>query len=201
MRLLATLVVSSPLMAQAVSLGVRAGIPITPLLTADGRYEASAPRYAIGALIEVDLWQGAALGADFLLRRAELAISPLESRAGLWRWEVPVAFLYRFRAPARPFVRIGGSVNRMFAISGATECGRGPLGEHFYCLEGNPLAELRHRGTLGLVAGGGLRFKLNKLSLEPEVRLTRWMDRNFGVRDSEVRSNLNQVDVLFGVVF
>ena len=202
MRVLAALLVSSPLLAQAVSVGLRAGIPITPMLTADGRRQASAARYTIGPLIEVQVWHGAGFGADFLLHHADLAIPPAGSRrAGVWRWEVPITFIYRFGAPTRPFVRTGVSLNRVFDIGGATECARGTFGEQFYCLEGSPLAELRHRGTSGFVVGGGLRFKFKKLQLEPEVRLTRWIDRNFGVRHSAVRSNLSQIGLLVGVVF
>ena len=37
--------------------------------------------------------------------------------------------------------------------------------------------------------------------IEPEVRLTKWTDRNFGVRGSAVRSNLNQIELLLGVIF
>jgi hypothetical protein len=64
---------------------------------------------------------------------------------------VPIAFIYRFRASPRPFVRTGVSLNRVFDINGATECARVPSGEHFYCLEDRSLAELRHRGTSGLL--------------------------------------------------
>ena len=46
-----------------------------------------------------------------------------------------------------------------------------------------------------------MRFQFKKLRLDPEVRLTHWMDRNFGVRDSAVRSNLNEVGFLLGVIF
>lgn len=202
MRMLAALFVSSPLLAQVVSLGLRAGIPATPALTADGPQQASEPRFTIGPAIEVRLWRGAGFGADFLLRRASLAIPLAGSRrAEIWRWEVPVTFIYRFRTSPRPFVRTGVSLNRVFDINGATACAHGPSGEQLYCLEGSSLAELRHRGTSGFVAGGGLRCKFKKLWLEPEVRLTRWIDRNFGVRDSTVRSNLNQIELLVGVMF
>lgn len=98
-------------------------------------------------------------------------------------------------------MRAGVSFTRVFDITGATECGRGPFGEQFYCLEGRILAELRHRGTSGFVVGGGLRFKFMKFWLEPEVRLTYWIDRNFGVRDSAVRSNLSQIGFLVGMIF
>jgi hypothetical protein len=202
MSMLAALAISSSLFAQGVSLGLRAGVPITPMLTSDGQQQVSGQRYTIGALIEVRWWRGAGVGADFLLNRTGLAISPAGSRrAEVWRWEAPISIIYHFRAPTEPFARVGVSFNRVFDISGAVECGRGPFGEQFYCLQGSSLVELRHRGTFGFVAGGGLRFRAGKVSLEPEVRLTHWIDRNFGVRDSDVRSNLNQIGLLLGVIF
>lgn len=202
MRVLAALLLSSPVWAQGISLGLRVGVPITPVLSADGPQEASASRFTVGPLIEVHLWRGAALGADFLLRRTGLAFSAAGlRRAEVWQWEAPITLIYRVRAPMRPFVRAGASFDRVFDINGATECGRGPFGEQFYCLEGSVLAELRHRGTSGFVVGAGLRFKVMKFWLEPEVRLTHWIDRNLGVRDSAVRSNLNQIGFLAGVMF
>ena len=133
MRILAALLVSSTLLAQGVSLGLRAGVPITPVLTADGPQQASEPRFTIGPFVEIHLWHGAGLGADFLLRRVSLAISPAGSgHAKVWRWEAPISFIYRFPAPTGPFVRTGVSFNRVFDISGAIECGRGPFGEQFY---------------------------------------------------------------------
>ena len=148
------------------------------------------------------MWHGVGFGADCLLRRADLAIPPAGSRrAEVWRWEAPLTLVYRFRAQPRPFVRTGVSLNRVFDIGAATHCARGPFGEQFYCLEGRSLAELRHRGTSGFVAGGRFRLPLRKVWLEPEVRLTHWIDRNFGVRDSAVRSNLNQIGLLVGVIF
>ena len=84
--MLAALLLSSLLWAQGTSLGLRAGVPITPVLTADGPQQASASRFTIGPLIEVHLWHGAALGADFLLRRSDLAFSPTGSRsAEVWQ--------------------------------------------------------------------------------------------------------------------
>jgi hypothetical protein len=114
---------------------------------------------------------------------------------------MPGTFIYRFRRPTGPFMRTGISFNRVFNVSGVTECARGPNGERFYCLDGSLLAELRHRGVAGLVFGGGLRLRLNRLWLEPEVRLTHWIDRNFGVRDSALRSDLNQIGFLVGLIF
>lgn len=202
MRLLAVLAVSSPLLAQAVSPGFRTGFLATPLIRSAAPQQVSGSRWTIGPCIEVPVWRGAAFGADFLFRRAGLAIPPPgRRRAEVRQWEIPVTFLYRFRRPAGPFARAGISFNRVIGVSGATECGRGPSGERFYCLDGRPLAELRHRGALGFVLGGGLRLRWNRLRLEPEVRLTHWFDRNFGVRDSAVRSGLNQIGFLVGLLF
>jgi hypothetical protein len=201
MRILAALLVSAPLLAQGVSLGLRAGIPITPALTADSPQQASSWRITIGPAIELHLWRGVSLGADFLLQHTDLTTSPDRRSADVWRWETPLTLIYRFPAPARPFVRTGVSFNRVFQVSGAIECARGPFGEQFYCLGDSFLAELRHRGTSGLVVGSGVRLKWKSLWLEPELRLTHWLDRNIGVRDSAVRSNLNQIAVLAGVIF
>src|SRR5260370_42617759 len=109
MRVLAALLVSSPLWAQGISLGLRAGVPITPVLAADGPQQASEPRFTIGPLIEVHLWRGAALGADFLLRRSDLAFSPAGSRrAEGWRGGAPVNPLLRGSASTRPVLRPRG---------------------------------------------------------------------------------------------
>ena len=202
MRIAVALLAWSPLLAQTASFGVRVGIPITPVFRAEGHQQPPRPRYKIGPLIEVHLWRGAAIGADFLLSRAGLAGETARAHGvHVWRWELPVTLAYRFRMRARPFARAGIALNRMFGISGANECARGPFGEQFYCVDGAPLAELRHRGTYGPVIGGGLRFRFKGIRLEPEMRVTRWIDRNFGVRDSALRSNLNQLDALMSVVF
>ena len=98
-------------------------------------------------------------------------------------------------------MRTGISFNRVFDISGATACARGPFGEQFYCLKGSLFAQRPHCGTSGFVLEGGLRLRLIKLWLVPEVRLMHWIDRNFGVRDSAVHSHLNQIGFLAGVTF
>src|SRR5260370_42391215 len=121
MRVLAALLVSSPLWAQGISLGLRAGVPITPVLAADGPQQASEPRFTIGPLIEVHLWRGAALGADFLLRRSDLAFSPAGSRsAEVWRVGTPSTPIYRGCCATRPFLRARGSFVTAFAMTGRT---------------------------------------------------------------------------------
>ena len=200
MRIVAALLVSPALLAQTVSFGVRAGMPVTSVFSVDRSRQTSTQRYTFGPTIEIDLWRGVAIGADFLLQSAML--SAAASPTTVKRWELPVTFVYRLRpSPPRPFVRAGVSLNRVFDTGAAVECARGPFGEQFYCLDGNPLAELRHRTTYGPLVGGGLQFQFKRMRLEVEIRLTRWIDRNFGVRGSAVQSNLTQIEILAGATF
>jgi hypothetical protein len=55
------------------------------------------------------------------------------------------------------------------------------------------VAELRHRHTRGVVIGAGLERRFGAFRLTPEVRFTRWADRNFGVHDARyVRISLRR---------
>jgi hypothetical protein len=199
MRMVAALLLSPALLAQTVSFGVRAGLPVTDPFSVDQSHQTSTHRYTIGPTIGIDLWRNAAIGADFLFKSASLTAATQSTTVN--RWELPVTFIYRFHISSmRRFVRAGVSVNRIFDTGTAVECGRGPFGEQFYCLNGNPLAELRHRNTFGPVIGGGFQFRFKRIRFEAEARFTRWVDRNFGVQDSAVQSNLTQFEILAGAM-
>jgi hypothetical protein len=198
MRILVALFMCSPVLAQTFSAGLRSGVVVPSGLAADGSQGVSA---LIGPAVEMTLSRGVGIELEFLVRRIGIPASAVPARAVAWQFETPSTFKYQFPAPAKPFMRAGISFNRIFAVSGATQCARGTSGDQFYCEGAIPIAELRHRSTLGFVAGGGIRFKINRLRLEPELRLTRWIDRNFGVRNSAVRSNLSEIGVLLGVMF
>lgn len=195
------LIFSTPLMAQALSAGLRTGVLVSPFFGGRATQQGSTSRLTIGPFVEMRLWRGASVGIDFLLRRASFELPPARPEIVAWRAEAPVALVYRWRGRAKPFARAGIAFNRIFDVSGATECARGPFGEQFYCVDGKSVAELRHRGTSGFVAGGGIGWKWNHLRIEPEARVTHWFDRNFGVRDSDVRSNLNEAALLLGLTF
>jgi hypothetical protein len=141
------------------------------------------------------------VGADFLAQKVTL-LWPGAPRLSVRRWELPLSVRYVFPiVPARPFVRAGVSMNRVFGVANAARCGSGSFGEEFYCNGNGPRAELRHRSTYGPLVGAGIEFRIKRLRLEPEVRLTRWADRNFGVRDSAVRSPLTEVGFVAGMRF
>lgn len=198
--MLAGLLLSPTLLAQTFSFGVRVGLPITDLFSVDRSRQTATQRYTIGPAIESNLWRGGAIGADFLFQSATL--SAAASSTTVKRWELPITLVYRFRSlPARPFIRAGISLNRVFDTGAAVEYAHSSFGEQFYCLNGSSLVELRHRSTYGPVAGGGLQFRFKRMRLEAEARLTRWVDRNFGVQDSPVQSNLRQFEILVGATF
>jgi hypothetical protein len=176
---------AAPLAAQGISPGVWAGVTITPLIRTDGGGDNGPLSYVIGPALDIPLWRGVRAGAALLLGAARLPEGP--SPPTVRRWELPVTATWTPGAlPGRPYLRAGFSWNRVFAISGA---------------RGSPPAEMRHRGTHGPVIGAGLELRGGRLRLMPEIRLTRWVDRNFGVRDSAVRSNLTQIEILAGVRF
>jgi hypothetical protein len=194
-RVVIVLVLSARLWAQA-SLGLRTGFVVNPIITAE-----AGQRFTLGPYLETHLWRGAAMDVDVLLRRPAFEVTPAHSRVTIWQVEAPVTFIYRFGRRLKPFLRTGVAFNRVFAVEGSAPCARGPFGEQFYCVDGSPVAELRHRSTSGFVVGGGVRWKFGKVRVHPEIRVTHWIDRNFGVRDSAIRSNLNQAALLFGFTF
>lgn len=188
--------------AQSVSFGLSAGTPLNHLLTADNSQVATTGWYTFGPALRVRLPHRFGFDVDFLYKRLDFGIVPNPARAAVHRMELPLLFRYAFSGlPVRPWVHAGMSFNRVIAVNGADVCARGAFGEELYCTGGKPAAELRHRHTHGPVVGAGLDFGWRKIRLAPELRVTRWVDRNFGTRDSSLRSNLTQVELLLGFQF
>jgi len=200
MRIFACLLLACSLSsAQTISFGLDAGIPLNDLASALPGQVAATQRYTVGPAIQVGLTRRFALDVGFLYKRLDLGLRTEGTRAAVHRWELPLLARYEFSGRRlRPFVHAGVSFNRVFEISGAHVCARNG-NEEVYCIGGETLANLRHRGTKGAVAGGGLESRFGATRLSAELRLTHWADRNFGVRDSSLRSNLTQLEILVGV--
>ena len=58
---------------------------------------------------------------------------------------------------------------------------------------------LHNRNSYGGVAGFGITFKKEPFELTPEARYTRWANEAF--QTNGLRTNLDQGDVLLGLVF
>ena len=122
--------------------------------------------------------------------------------------QAPVLIRWRLVHSATvPFVTGGYSYRRVTSRTSQTDSWRsGPL-------VSNEVVDytVRHstyhwpgENTHGLVAGGGLELPAGRFKMAPEFRYTRWNRRYWEFHGSQgifTGSNLNQVDVLFGVRF
>jgi len=198
--------------AQEFSLGIKVGLPVSTLVSTSPGEDATTLRYTIGPTVELGLSRRLAFDTDLLYKRFALNFSipssaaavsvPALSRATGNRWELPLILKYRVaKWPPRVFVELGVSFNRIAGIHGIGVCARTSSGQEFYCVGNQTLFELRHRSTKGALIGGGLETRLGPLRFNPEFRLTHWADRNFGVRDAPLRSNLTQAEFLAGFTF
>jgi hypothetical protein len=167
---------------QKFSLGVRAGVPTTSLLSTSTGYDAKTYFYTVGPAVQVRWTRRFSVGVDLLYKR--LQESQASQYATIHRLELPVLLEYRWGSRSiEPYVGAGLSFNRIVSIQGPR------------------IAEMRHRGTMGFVGVVGFEKRWGRLCLQPELRFTHWVDRNLGVYDAPLRSDLNQLEVLAGIVF
>jgi hypothetical protein len=188
--------------AQTVSFGLSAGMPVSSSVRAADGQVTTTGRYTFGPALRVGLPRGFGVDVDLLYKRFSFGSVSDPARASAHRLELPLLLHYRFPARTlRPWIHAGMSFNRVLAVNGANVCTAGISAEEFYCMGGKPVAVLRHRHTHGPVVGAGLDFGWGRVRLSPELRLTRWVDRNFGTRDSSLSSNLTQIELLVGFGF
>ncbi len=193
---------TGPVYAQEVSVGLVAGLPVTQLLEARDGTVSKTGRYTFGPDLRIGRWYGLALDIDLLYKRAEFGFRSDPARAAVRRLELPVRLMYSVPGlRPRLWIQVGMSFNHVLGITGDEACGQQGLGEHFFCLAGETAVEMRHRNTHGPVLGAGLEFRKKRFQVDTEIRVTRWVDRNFGTRDSPLQSNLTQVEVLVGIRF
>ena len=203
--LLSIAMVLCPVMgkAQRVYFGVKLGVPITSMATATDAMASSTVRFTVGPALSVNLPHHFAVDAALLYKQFDSGFGSDPARITVHRLELPLMLRYSFRGRhVRPFIHGGVSFNRVIAVSGSTACdGNAGGGQGFYCIGGKTAGQMRHEHTYGPVLGAGVDFGWRALRLAPEIRVTRWVDRNFGTADSSMRSNLSQVELLLEVRF
>ena len=191
-----------PAYARDVSVGLIAGLPVTNLLEARDGMISGTGRFTLGPDVQVRLRHDLAVDINLLYKRGEFGFQSDPARAAVRRLELPIQLRYRLPGPGlRPWIEIGMSFNRVVSVAGSDECGQPGSGGRLFCLGGVPAIEMRHRSTHGPVLGAGVEFRKNRLQLDSEIRVTRWVDRNFGTRESPLQSNLTQIEVLVAVRF
>ncbi|MFY9727072.1 MAG: outer membrane beta-barrel protein [Bryobacteraceae bacterium] len=204
-------------LAQPVSFGVRAGVPLTDLLNASSAlpqpgsppsrpFTSTTNRYLIGPTIEVRLPLGLSLGFDALYRHYDFSspgfvtappaiyIMQGAERAEGGDWEFPLMAKYHFSSKlVRPYVGAGVASDRLggsSAIICAINCGTS-----------STPPELRHDTVTGFVAGVGIDIHVPALHLSPEIRYTRWGAQHFVSSSGVLSSNQNQAEFLLGITF
>ncbi len=188
--------------AQTFSVGLSAGLPLNGLVASADNFESATGRYTFGPSARVGLPHGFALDAELLYQRLEFGLTTDPTRGAVHLLDLPLMLRYRIPGlPVHPFLHAGMSFNRVVAVNGATACAHTALGEQVYCIGNADAALLRHRHTHGPLLGVGFDFHRGRFQLAPELRITRWVDRNFGTQDSPLRSNLTEIDLLCGFRF
>src|SRR5437016_3905647 len=190
-RLLLLIALLSPFagVAQTVSLGLKAGIPVTEALETANfdsgpadifrtqiNYTSRAKRYTIGPAVEVSLPLGLALEFDALYKRLDYNFSSgvrnpfgtfhQEQHNIVSRWDLPLLLKYRVRTFGSLTPNVSAGLNTNYIVN-TTQLSR----DFFTPSSGqtvtpgppvksrNPPAELRYRSVEGLVIAGGLEFR------------------------------------------
>ncbi len=187
---------------QAVSFSLTAGVPLNDRISAAEGQTASTGRFTFGPSLRLGLPRGFGVDVELLYKWSRFGFASIPEHAVVHRMELPLLFRYRFSGSrVHPWLHAGLSFSRVVAVSGADLCARNALGEESYCIGGETAAVLRHRHTHGPVLGAGMEFAWGRVHIAPELRITHWVDRNFGTRDSSLRSNLTELDALVGLRF
>jgi hypothetical protein len=184
---------------QLVSVGVKAGVPVTKALPYDFTGQSlDTGRWTLGPTAEVHLPLRISVELDALYHdynvHNSLSFNPVGLPTALLvfrnhsrLWDIPLLLKYRLtNEPIRPFVDAGFQLTRQ-SSDYTTACS----GDPGSCAT---VTFLPSYGTsidrAGPAAGAGLEFKLGRLRLAPEARYVRLN-----------KPQTNQVTVLFGVTF
>jgi opacity protein-like surface antigen len=176
---------------QALSWGVRGGVPITDAFdvarAGASTFRQVPKRYTAGPTLELRLPLGLGVSFDVLYKkleyeRTEAGVSQTVSAT---QWEFPLLFKYRFGAGgARPYLGAGPTFNRISGLSL-----RRPT-------------EFINRSAGGIAFAAGFDLKAAILHVMPELRITRRGSQNFtDPLGALFKSRLNQAEFLIGITF
>lgn len=180
--------------AQAVSIGVRGGVPITDFFnTVQGRqgsYATNTDRWTVGPTVALNLPLGFSVQLDALYRRLGWDYTQVTGgtvqTVSADSWQFPLLAKWAFLpGPVKPFVEGGASFQKISRLSQITAPAR---------LVNDP--------TVGFTFGAGIQLKIHKVRIEPEFRYTRWGSEAFqDPLNSVLSTNRNQGDFLVGITF
>jgi hypothetical protein len=174
---------TSSAFAQAVSFGVKGGVPMIDQ-TSQGNDESQ--MYIVGPSVEFRLPAGFALEADGLYQRVGATIYSSQIGAGTGitsvttsgsdrfranDWEIPVLGKYYFHRHAagwQPYIATGWALR----VMGVTD--NGTVTSTATNVTTATTNSYKSDVGVGAVAALGVRFKTGRMAILPEVRYTRW---------------------------
>lgn len=211
-------------MAQPVSFGIKAGVPLsnqvnaTSVIPGPGGFSNNTSMtspYIVGPTVEVRLPLGLAIEVDALYRHLNYTDSFLtcllcNASEGMTKttagdWEFPLVLKYRFHTrKVRPYMDIGVVWE---TLTNLTQTGY-TQSIPFFGVTPPPMnaakstpAELNNRTVAGFVTGAGVDVHVLFLHLSPEIRYTRWGAQQFVSPFGGLSSNQNQVEFLLGITY
>lgn len=204
MRLLLILIAAASALPGQISLGVKAGVPLTDTLetarSIGSGYTSNTRRYTVGPMVELRLPWGLGVEVDALYKNINYnGTTPVSASSTTGSaWQFPVLAKKRFWSGAvRPYLGVGPSFQHLFGLHQVTRYFTGGNAT----TTGDPI-EIPDRGGVGGVLEGGFELHMGPLKLSPEVRYTRWGSPSFLSTVSHVLNlNKNQAEFLLGIAF
>ena len=198
------LLLATPGFADAISVGIKAGVPLTDTVATAGEigqrpFLANIKRFTIGPVLDIRLPLGLGIEIGALYKRFDqqagqvqeatpTALSAPFSKSGQ-SWEFPVAAQYRFLAApvVKPYVEAGVSFNRLSGVLGPIRA----LASRTSFVQ----PESRSESRKGVLLGAGIEIKLPFLRVTPGLRYVRYAETQSWIPSA------NAVDFLVGFTF
>jgi hypothetical protein len=180
-------------------IGGRGGVPLTDStnnLTSGIGLPSFSQRYVVGPTLGLRLPFGFSVEGDALFHRQSLNFGQLSGvtvgSAHLDSWEFPA--MLKFTAGhhvVAPVLGVGVSYRHI-----------NNFGNSFNAIPSYLLSGSSTPNSVGLVAGGGVRFKAGPVEITPEIRYTHWSGSGLTQSLLDILSiNQNQAEVLVGFTF
>lgn len=183
-----------PLFGQTLSVGVKAGVPLTDTFSNANQgslfydYDIGMRRYLVGGTAEVHLPFRLTMEVDAIYKRLgynassnSMGLLLISERTVANQWELPLLLKYEFRGigPIRPFVDAGPSLRHLSGLHQTIPQVYLPDNSSTSSISDIPV-ELTARNSAGITAGGGITFKFPRLRISPELRYTHWGNTSSG---------------------
>ena len=193
---------------QAVSFGVKGGVPLTDFFSAvqqqNFNFNTAPNRYIIGPTLEIGLLAGFRFEVDALYRhlnyssQAQLVDALQSTQTTANAWEFPLLLKWRMPTPIiKPYLDGGVAFDTLNGVKqtvvSTVRAVTGTTGT-------SSPAELKNSHSVGLVLGAGVDIHAIFVHISPEIRYTRWTNQHFNLNNI-LTTNQNQAEFLVGITF